>query len=367
MTRSMPVFRAAPSALLALGLAACHTQAGIAEPPRVARVAQVEPASASAIQVYPGEVHARFESALGFRVAGKISARRVDVGTHVARDQVIAELDPGDLRLAMSSARASLASADAAYRLAESEYERYKTLFERRFVSQFDFDAKTHAREAARAHVAEARAALDTARNQTAYTELRADADGVIMAVSAEVGQVVGAGQPVVTLAHDGASEVEIDVPEIAIDGIDLGTQAHIELWAENGALHPGQVREVAPSADATTRTYRVRVSISEATFAPRLGQTARVYFSTVDGAAQFLVPLSAVYEKDGAPAIWQVDTKSAKVHLSPVAVVRYAESGALIGEGLSASQWIVTAGVHRLREGEVIRPIDSMNRRVVF
>ena len=367
MTRSMLVCRAAPSVLMAMALAGCHSQAGVAEPPRVARVAQVEAASASAIAVYPGEVHARFESTLGFRVAGKIRARLVDVGTHVTKDQVIAELDSRDLELATSSARASLSSATAALKLAESEYERYKTLFERRFVSQLEFDAKTHARAAASAHVAEARAALDSARNQTGYAQLRADADGVIMTVTAEVGQVVGAGQPVVTLARDGGSEVEIDVPELAIEHIKLGDKAGVELWTANGARLDGKVREIAPAADATTRTYRVRVSIADAAAAPRLGQTARVYFSADADDEQFLVPLSALHEKDGKPAIWQVDAQSAKVHLSTVEVAQYSETGALIGEGLSAGQWIVTAGVHRLREGEAIRPIDAQNRNVTF
>jgi multidrug efflux system membrane fusion protein len=363
----MSVSRAAPAVLLAMTLSACHSQAGVAEPPRVARVAQVQTADTDTIAVYPGEVHARYESTLGFRVAGKISARHVDAGTHVTRNQVIAELDPGDLDLARSSASASLASASAAFKLAESEYERYRTLLERRFVSQYEFDAKTHARDAARAQVRQAEAALETARNQTAYTELRADADGVIMALSAEVGQVVAAGQPVATLARDGAIEVEIDVPELSIAQIRLDAPARVELWARGGELHDGRVREIAPAADATTRTYRVRVALSDEAAAARLGQTARVYFSSEDEQAQFLVPLSALHEKDGKPAIWQVDVASTKVHLTPVEVAQYAEGGALIGGGLSARQWIVTAGVHRLREGEVIRPIDALNRRVVF
>ena len=367
MTRSVLVCRVVSAALLAAVLAGCTSQAGVAEPPRVARVAQVESASVQALEVYPGEVHARFESALGFRVAGKIRARRVDVGAHVTRDQVLAELDPQDLVLAASSAQASLASAQAALQLARSEHDRYKTLFDRNFVSQFDLEAKSNALEAARAHVAEARAALDTARNQTGYAELRADADGVITAVSGEVGQVVGTGQPVMTLAHDGASEVEIDVPEQAVAQLKVGASAQVEFWTESGKLHDGQVREIAPGADATTRTYRVRVAISDPTASPRLGQTARVYFASAAQEGQFIVPLSALYEKDGKPAIWQVDTKTRKVHLSQIDVDQYAETGALVSNGLIAKAWIVTAGVHRLREGETINPIDSLNRSVTF
>ncbi|MFZ1392198.1 MAG: efflux RND transporter periplasmic adaptor subunit [Dokdonella sp.] len=353
--------------LFAASLAACSSQAGVAEPERVARVAKVEPASLQAIEVYPGEVNARYESALGFRVAGKINTRRVDIGAHVSKGQILAELDPRDLELASSSAKASLASAQAAFQLAKSEHDRYSTLHQRNFVSQFDLEAKLNALEAARAHVAEARAALQTSQNQAGYAELRADADGVITAISGEAGQVVGSGQAIMTLAHDGTSEVEINVPEQAIAELKIGASAHVELWTESGRQHDAVVREIAPGADATTRTYRVRVAFDDPAANPRLGQTARVYFASAASDGQFLVPLSALYEKEGKPAIWQVDGKTHRVRLSQVSVANYGEAGALIDQGLAASDWIVTAGVHRLREGEVVNPIDDLNRRVSF
>lgn len=355
------------AALIASILAGCSTRAEIGAPPRVARVAQVQAGSAQGIEVYPGDVRARHESALGFRVSGKINARKLDVGAQVKKGQVLATIDPRDLALAQSSARATLASAQAAYQLAKSEHERYKTLSEKRFVSQFDLEAKTNALEAAKAHVTEARAALDTASNQANYAELRADADGVITAVSAEVGQVVGAGQAVMTLAHDGPKEVEISVPEQAIARLAVGAEASVELWTETGRQHAANVREIAPDADATTRTYRVRVAFSDDASGARLGQSARVYFASASESGQVLIPLSALYEKDGAPAIWLVDPATSKVHLSPVELENYGESGALINDGLDPESWIVTAGVHRLREGEVINPIDELNRRVTF
>ncbi len=360
-------FRAAAGATLMFMLAGCSSQAELAEPPRVARVAQVESANAKSIAVYPGEIHARYESALGFRVSGKIRSRHVDVGSEVKKDQVLAELDPRDLELARSSASASLASAQAALQLAQSEHQRYQTLHERNFVSQFDLEAKTNALAAARAHVAEARAALETSRNQAGYAELRADADGVITTISGEVGQVVGTGQSIMTLAHSGASEVEISVPEQAIAQLKVGGKAQIELWTDSGTRSDGSIREIAPGADATTRTYRVRVAFADESSNPRLGQTARVYFASQDNVGQFLVPLSAVYEKDGKPALWNVDPSTRKVHLTPVGVEKFGETDALISNGLSAKAWIVTAGVHRLREGEVISPIDALNRRVTF
>lgn len=348
-------------------LSGCQAPPAPGEPPRVARAAQVKTARAQDLEVYPGEVHARFESALGFRVSGKISARHVDVGNHVDNGQLLAELDPRDLELARSSAKASLTSAQAAQKLAESEYERYRTLRQRNFVSQFDLEAKTNALAAANAHVAEAQAGLDASRNQADYAELRADANGVITAISAEAGQVVGTGQAIMTLAHDGASEVEINVPEQSISRLAVGTSAQIELWTEPGQQHAGRIREIAPSADPTTRSYRVRVAFDDEPTALLLGQTARVYFTSNDDRERFVVPLSALYEKDGKAAVWQIDEKTRKVHLTPVEVVRYTEAGALISDGLVVDRWIVTAGVHRLREGETINPIDSRNRPISF
>lgn len=348
-------------------LSACQPPAAPAEPPRVARVAQVKAARAQELEVYPGEVHARFESALGFRVSGKISARHVDVGNHVDKDQILAELDPRDLELARSSAKATVASAQAALKLARSEYDRYQTLRQRNFVSQFDLEARTNALAAASAHVAEAQAALEASRNQAGYAELRADADGVITAISAEAGQVVGAGQAIMTLAHEGTSEVEINVPEQSIARLKVGTSAQIELWTEADQRHAGRIREIAPSADPTTRSYRVRVAFDDESIKLLLGQTARVYFTSNDDSERFVVPLSALYEKDGKAAIWQVDEKTRKVHLAAVEVVRYSESGVLISAGLVVDRWIVTAGVHRLREGETINPIDDRNRPVSF
>jgi multidrug efflux system membrane fusion protein len=365
--RLTPVSCNAVTAILIAALAGCSPPTQISQTERIARVAQAQSASAQTVAVYPGEVHARYESALGFRVAGKISARRVDVGAHVTTGEVLAELDPRDLELSGSSARASLASTEAAYKLAQSEHDRYKTLSERRFVSQLELEAKVNALEAARARVAEARAALDTTRNQTGYAQLRADADGVITAISGEVGQVVAAGQAIMTLAHDGASEVEISVPEQQIANLAVGQEAKVELWTESGTRHSGHVREIAPGADSITRTYHVRVAFGDETAIPRLGQTARVYFGVAAASNTLLVPLSALYEKDGKPALWQVDRKTREVHLLPVTVASYAENGAWISGGLAGDAWIVTAGVHRLREGEAVNPIDALNRPIAF
>ncbi len=362
-----PVPRRLALVLLTAMIAGCASHAEPPAPSRIARVAHPVAAPDQATAIFPGEVHARYESALGFRVAGKISTREVDVGARVRRGDVLVGLDPRDLALAVSSAKAGLASAEAALRLANAEHDRYQALYAKRFVSQFERDAKVNALEAARARVDEARAGFDTARNQAGYASLRADADGVITAVSAEPGQVVAAGQAVVTLAHDGASEVEINVPEQQVAHYRPGQPAEVELWAEPGQRHAARIREVAPAADATTRTYRVRVAFTDETASPRLGQTARVAFGSGDASQRWLVPLSALHEKAGRPALWRVDANSREVHLVEVGVGRYGEDGIVIEHGIDADSWIVTAGVHRLREGEVIDPIDAANRHITF
>ncbi|MBX3690762.1 efflux RND transporter periplasmic adaptor subunit [Dokdonella sp.] len=351
------------AALLATG---CASQAE-APQPRLARVAHPTASADATVAVFPGEVRARYESTLGFRVPGKISTRKVDTGSHVHKGDLLAELDPRDLELSVASARAALVSAEANLKLADSEHERYVALYAKRFVSQFERDAKANALEAARAVAAEARAQLDTARNQAGYTSLRADADGVITAVAAELGQVVAAGQPVFTLAHDGAIEVEIHIPENQVALNAPGRDALVELWAEAGRRAPARIREVAPGADAVTRTYRVRVAFADDSLAPRLGQTARVYFGDTGGAERWRLPLSALHEKDGKPALWRLDPATRQVHLVDVGVLRYEDDGVLIDRGIDAQAWIVTAGVHRLREGEAVVPIDADNRPITF
>lgn len=367
MPRNFVPFHTVAALLAAVLTTACTSQAGVQPPPRVARVAHPAVVADAAVAVYPGEVRARYESTLGFRVPGKISARKVDAGSHVRKGDLLAELDPRDLQLTVASARAALVSAEANLKLAASEHERYTALYEKRFVSQFERDAKANALEAARAVAAEARALLDTARNHAGYANLRADADGVITAVAAEIGQVVGAGQPVFTLAHDGASEVEIHVPENQVAQHAPGRAAMVELWAESGRRAPASIREVAPSADATTRTYRVRVAFADDSLAPRLGQTARVYFGDDNGSQLWRLPLSALHEKDGKPALWQLDPATRQVHLVDVGVLRYEEDGVLLDRGIDTQAWIVTAGVHRLRDGETIAPIDADNRPIAF
>jgi membrane fusion protein, multidrug efflux system len=345
------------------GLGGCASRAAVPEPPRNAIVAHPLSADALIAEVYSGDVHARYESQLGFRVAGKIKSRLVDVGAHVQAGQALAELDPMDLRLQVASAQAVLGSAQAARDMTQSEYNRYRSLLDKHFISQTQVDSQNNALRAAQAQVKQMQAALAVAQNQAEYTTLRADQPGVITTITAEAGQVVGAGQSIASLARDGDFEVEITVPENRIADYHVGAPATIETWADAGKHLNGHLREISPEADRVTRTYRVRVTLDDVATSPKLGQTARVYFVDATKTQQALIPLSALYEQAGKPAVWVVDAKTHQVHLAPVAVTAYREQGVTLDGGVSTQQWIVTAGVHKLRDGEAIAPVDTANR----
>ena len=358
---------AAAVAVAAINLAGCNSHAAAPEVPRYALVAHPQSADSARAEVYSGDVHARYESQLGFRVAGKIRARLVDVGNHVEAGQSLAELDPLDLRLQVASAQATLTSAQAARDLASSEHARYRALLDKNYISHTQFDTQENTLKNAQAQVAQAQAALAVARNQAEYTTLRADHAGVITAISAETGQVVTSGQTIATLARDGAIEVEIAVPENRVGDYRVGAPAVLEAWADAGKRLSGHLREIAPEADRVTRTYRVRVSLDGDAAALKLGQTARVYFVSADAARQQIVPLSALSERTGQAAVFVVDARTHQVHLTPVDVAAYREQGVVLASGVDAGQWIVTAGVHKLHDGDAVTPVDSVNRPVTM
>lgn len=331
---------------------------------RPAVVARAEPARFAVTESYAGEIRARIESRLGFRVAGKIAQRSVDVGSHVRSGDVIAVLDAGDLDLAVTAAEAAVASAEADARLARAERTRHRELLERRYISQALYDARASAAEAAEARLRQAQSQLRQARNQVDYATLRADADGVITAITAEVGQVVAAGTPVATLARKGEIEVLIAVPESRISSLAVGQAVRVEVWARDGEQFPARVREIAPEADPRTRTFDVRVALAEAS-ALQLGMTARVHVGSGDSPQAMLLPLSALHRLDDRPAVWSVDPASSQVRLAPVEVLAYREDGVLLGGGVDPERWYVVAGVHQLVEGQTVRPIDRDNRPV--
>jgi multidrug efflux system membrane fusion protein len=349
----------------ALVLAGCASEASVEPLPRPAVVEHAVPAVDAMHATYAGEVRARREGVLGFRIGGKILTRAVDAGARVKRGDVLATLEPQDLELQVDAARAALAAATADLSLARAELDRHAELLARKYISQALFDARQNAFQAAEARMAQARSQLSVAQNQAAYTTLRADADGVVTNILAEVGQVVAAGTPVLGLARDGEREVLIAVPEQRIGGFRQGQPVAVEVWARDNARFPGVVREISPEADPRTRTYDVRVALDDAEAPVKLGMTARVYLDAGDAPRALMLPLSALHEKDGAPAVWVLDPATRTVALRAVDLAGFREEGVALLGGIDGSEWVVTAGVHTLVEGQAVRPIDRANRPI--
>ena len=350
--------------LLALVLAACGGVDDDAAPARPVLVQQPSP-SAAAVQAFAGEVRARHETPLAFRVAGKVAKRRVDVGDRVAAGQVLAELDADDLRLGREAAEAQLAVAQADARLAEAEYERFRVMHERQLVSRSLFDARKSTLDAAISRVAQARAQLDVAGNQAAYGVLRAPKAGVIAMRQIEAGQVVAAGQMAFGLAEDGEREVAIALPEADVARFAVGQDVLVELWALPGQRVPGVIREIAPAADAQARTFATRVSLRlPGSIDVELGQSARVYAANA-AAAALSVPLSALTEHAGKPAVWVLGDDGASVRQVPVDAGAFGESEVPVRAGLRPDDWVVISGVHLLREDLRVVPVDRDNRPV--
>lgn len=347
---------------LVLAIAVVLAQAGCAkeekkpDEPRAVNVVRAETSSGELGTSYTGEVRARFETQLGFRVAGKVTARLAEVGDKVKTGQVLAKLDPGDQQLGIEAARQQLAAADANYEQNRSDLTRFTELAKQGFVSTADIERRANATRVAEAQLAQARAQLGTYENQSAYTQLRADHDGVVTAIGAEVGQVVAAGQMVMRVARRGEREVAVNVPENRLAEIRNAKQIRIGFWAEPDKLLDGRVREIAPSADPVTRTYTTKVTILDADTNVQLGMTANVYFKSNGHGSVVRLPATALYQKGTEAAVWVVDPKTAQVSLRPVKVGRFGDDGVTITEGLAGGEIVVRAGVHKLFANEKVR-----------
>lgn len=343
-----------------LALGACRGESRPAEATRPALVVHPVPGGPSA-SAYPGEVRAREESVLAFRIGGHLVERRVDVGDRVRRGQVLAVLDPRDVQSQARAAQAQLAAAEAELARVRADHARFATLAKQQLVSRSALDAQNAALAAAEAQVRAARANLAVARNQAAYARLRAPRDGVIARRDAEVGQVVAPGQPVFALAADGTREVVFAVAEGEAGRFAAGQPLRVELWSRPGRHWPGRVREVAPAADPASRTYAVRATVDAPADALALGQSARVYRIVENGA--LAVPLAAVQRAAGGPAVWVVDRATRRVRLRPVELGPFGEDSVPVLAGLKPDDLVVAAGGHLLREGQPVQPVDADNR----
>ncbi|MEK9951836.1 MAG: efflux RND transporter periplasmic adaptor subunit [Curvibacter sp.] len=340
---------------VALMLAACSRQAPVEEPVRAVKVMTVRSGSLEARQEFSGEVRPRIESRLGFRVAGKLVSREVELGQRVRAGQVLARLDPQDYRLAADAAQAQVAAAVTNRDLAAADFKRFKELREQNFISGAELERREANLKAAQAQVDQAQAQLTSQRNQGSYTALVADTAGVVTAIEAETGQVVSAGQPVVRLAQDGGRDAVFAVPEDQLGLMRDGSVVDVRVWPGQTQL-AGKVREVSASADPVTRTYQVKVGLQGREL-PSLGATVTVQPRQKNGerAQAIKLPTSALRQDGQATAVWVLEPQSMTVRSQPVQIATADGNEAVVAAGLQEGQQVVTAGVHVLSPGQKV------------
>ncbi len=352
--------------LLSLILAGCDapaataptSPAAAAKLERPVQVERVKFERDGANREFVGVVRARYETDLGFRVAGKIVSRLINNGDVVHAGDVIARLDPQDFVLQVESAEAELAAATSNLAQARAEAERYATLKTRGFAAVADFDRKNAARDEAEGRLERARRTLDLARNQLSYAELKADADGVITATPAEAGQVVAIGQSVARLARHGEKEAVVALPESWL-GEARKSQASVRLWSDPDRRFTARLRELSPQADAATRTYAGRFTIADADETVALGMTATVTLARTTDAKIAKLPLAAVLNRGSGPAVYVVDA-SGVLEVRDVKVAAFTEDAALVTDGVRDGEVVVTLGVQKLQAGLKVHTVDA-------
>ena len=354
----LPALLLLPVALL---LAACSPPPPAPEPVRAVRVMTVAADAAGGVQEYAGEVRARAESRLGFRVAGKMTARQAEVGQRVRLGQPLAQLDPSDLKLQQDAALAGLRAAQAAFDFAAADFKRYEELRAQGFISGMELERRETTLKSARAQLEQAKAQADVQGNIATYAVLTASASGIVTATEAEVGAVLSAGTPVLRLAHDGPRDVVFSVPEDAALGIRalLGRRDALRVrpWGQAATL-PATVREVAAAADPATRTFLVRADLGQAPV--QLGQTLTVQLDLPRRDAAARLPLTAVMRQQGQTAVWVLDPASMTVKVQPIGVAGADGNSVMVASGLQSGQRVVTAGVHTLTPGQKVKLYDA-------
>lgn len=343
----------------ALSLSACHKQEAAPQPERPVKLLTIGEASVTANNILAGEVRARIESNLGFRVPGKIVGRSVEMGQRVHKGQELAKLDPRDFALSDQAANSQLIAAKAQLDNAKADYERFEALRQKGYVSATDIEHKRVQLTAAEAMYEQAASGLSLEKNRLSDTTLRADADGVITAVMADVGEVVAAGQPVIRIAQDGSREIEVEFPEDRT-GLARHAKATITLWARPGEHWPAQLRELAAAADPITRTFRARYTVKAPPAALALGQSASLHLQVpMDNKGIVRLPTTAIYGQQNITRVWSYDPKSSTVKAQTVQVMGVDGNDVLIA-GLKSGQQIVMAGTHVLSEGQKVVPFVS-------
>ncbi|MBL0373745.1 efflux RND transporter periplasmic adaptor subunit [Rhizobium sp. KVB221] len=299
---------------------------------------------------FSGAVKSRTEMNLGFRVAGKITERLVNIGDRVNPGDVLSRIDTTDYELAVKTAEANLAAAEKAVETADIVNKRAKSLFKSSVMSKAQAEQAALSYEQAVSVRIAAASTLDQAKNQLDYADLKSDREGIVTAISADTGQVVSAGTPVLTVVTENEKEAEIAVPENDIALFKPGKTVKARFWSDQEVVLDGKVREVSGSADARSRTFSVRVSLPND---PRvlLGMTATVEADVVSPDSGVTIPLSALAKKDGSQIVWTVDRRGETVHSRAVRLADFTDHGVRVAEGLKPGDVVVAAGTQFMTE----------------
>lgn len=345
--------------VLSLILSGCGNETTEKPSPPPVKIVQVNQAANFQNDSYAGVVCGRYESNLAFQTGGKILNRTVEEGNFVRAGEILMELDPKDAVQQLNASNAQVDSARAQLNLAKSNFERYSQLFDENAISAAMLDQYKTNYENAVATFNAAQAQAAQLSNNLSYTQLTANADGVISKISAEIGQVVSAGQTVLTLVRTNELEVEINVPENKLSEIEIGKRAEISFWANSDKVG-GVVREISPVADSAARTYRVRISILNLRENIYLGMTASAEFTSTNTNGGYVLPLSAIFQTGENAQVWIVTDENTTA-LKNVTVESFSGNEVIV-RGISPQDKIVAAGVHKLREGQEVRILTSNN-----
>jgi RND family efflux transporter MFP subunit len=351
--------RVAAAVLLAATATGCDKPAPIGPRARPVRAITIERNTEGETVSLTGQVRAKDEVNLAFRLDGRMIERPIHVGDILAAGQVVARLDPQNQQNALRSAQANVASAEAMLTQARLTFGRQQELLRGGWTPRAKFDEAQQALRTAEAQLQSAQAQLRIAQDQLSYTVLTVDAPGAVTAVGAEPGEVVRAGQMILEVARQGARDAVFDVSEQIMRAGPRDPVVQITLTDDPSVKAIGRVREVAPQADTTTRTFPVKVTITDPPEAMRLG-------STVTGGIRLApppgveVPASALTEANGRPAVWLVDPQSLTVSLRNVEVRRYDPAKVVVSQGLEAGETVVTAGVQTLVPGQKVQLLGA-------
>jgi membrane fusion protein, multidrug efflux system len=352
-----------------LALSACNRQAPPTAPPALVLAAPVHSFSGDdggALR-YPVEVAARYSNVVAFRVAGKLIERSVRLGDRVHQGQVIAKLDAADAQKQALSAQAVLDAAEHRLGFAKQQLDRDQAQFAQNLIAANQLEQTQDAYAAALAGHEQSAAQLVVARNNLQYNTLLADHDGVITSENADTGAVVAAGQAVYGLAWSGDTDVTLDAAAADVGRIAIGQTASVTLPALAGQRFEARVREVAPAADPQSRTYRVKLTLTEPAPAVLFGMTGDAVLSPAVSAGNaaaapaFKVPATAIFHHDRDPAVWVIRANDSVLELRSVTVASYGERSVIVTAGLKEDESVVLAGVHTVYAGEHVKPVTPL------